>query len=196
MRRWFTAVAVCAALVGCGGPFTGPVKGSATDARQALTSAPELLEFESPASRQELYREVARTSSIEAGHPVKGPVLFALSTGTELVAAPALDPREDLLQPADAGHPLELAFGDHADDRWPEDRRDSLQGLSEHEAAELVSRSLLAHWGISPTGTIEIDRAAGAPYAAAYVDGILRINPSFLYLAASMSAAPTVAQAQ
>ena len=72
-------------------------------------------------------------------------------------------------------------------DPWPTDRRDSLGGLSEREAAELVARSLLSGWKVDDAQqTILVDRAAGAPYAAAWVDGILRVNPSLLYLAASI----------
>lgn len=50
-----------------------------------------------------------------------------------------------------------------------------------------MARSLLSQWGIGQDGRIAVDRATGAPYAAAYVDGILRINPSFLYLATAIS---------
>ena len=38
--------------------------------------------------------------------------------------------------------------------------------------------------------------ASGAPYAVAYVDGILRINPAFLYLAAASGPASTSASVQ
>ncbi|MBX5482036.1 MAG: hypothetical protein IRZ16_09405 [Myxococcaceae bacterium] len=160
--------------------------------KQALTSSTEVLEFETPASRQELFREIVRTSQAEAGRETNEPVLFPMSEGGRLVgAAPGLDPHADLLEAPDAGHPLQLVFNGR--ERWPEDRRDSLQGLSEREAAELVARSLLSHWGVSTDQEIVVERAPGAPYAAAYVDGMLRINPSFLYLAASfgLTSAPT-----
>jgi len=32
---------------------------------------------------------------------------------------------------------------------------------------------------------VQVDRAAGAPYAAAWVDGALRLNPAFVLLAAA-----------
>ncbi|MGZ3457343.1 MAG: hypothetical protein ACXU86_02440, partial [Archangium sp.] len=108
-----------------------------------------------------------------------------ISQRGELVAAPGIEGRADLLQSPDAGAALQLSFDGRAGERWQEDRRESLQGLSEREAAELVARTLLAHWRINPTGVVQVDRASGAPYAAAYVDGILRINPAFLYMAAA-----------
>jgi hypothetical protein len=192
MRRFLVSLAICAmaVLTACG---TGASPARLMTARAVLTNAPELLEFEPGAVRQELFREVVRTSAGEAGQLARGPVLFPISRGAQLVAAPGLDPRMDLLQAPNAGEPLALSFDGRAEDRWPEDRREALQGLSEREAAELVARSLLTHWALKPAGSIEVDRAAGAPYAAAYVDGILRINPSFLYLvtaAASPSSGP------
>jgi hypothetical protein len=102
----------------------------------------------------------------------------------------------DLFQSWDAGGGIQLEFNARAGERWPEDRREGLQGLSEREAAELVARTLMAHWGIHPEGTVQVDRASGAPYAVAYVDGILRINPAFLYLAAAYGPASMSATLQ
>ncbi|WP_245814979.1 hypothetical protein [Cystobacter ferrugineus] len=154
-------------------------------ARQALTSSPELLEFESPSIRLELYREVARLSQLEAGQAAQSSMLFPITVNGELVAAPGIEGRTDLLQAPDAGAPLQLNFDGRTGERWQEDRRESFQGLSEREAAELVARTLLAHWKVNPSGVVQVDRASSAPYAAAYVDGILRINPAFLYMAAA-----------
>lgn len=165
-------------------------------ARQALTSAPEAVEYEPPATRLELFREVARQSELEAGQAAQALVLFPVSQDGELVAAPGFGERMDLLQAPDAGSTLQLVLDGRAGERWPEDRRDSLQGLSEREAAELVSRTLLAHWQIEPTGQVQVERATGAPYAVAYIDGILRINPAFLYLAAAYGPASLGASAQ
>jgi hypothetical protein len=148
-----------------------------------------MLEFESPSTRLELYREVARLSTVESGQAAQALVLFPISQSGELVAAPGFEARTDLLQSPDAGAPLQLSFDGRAGERWPEDRRESLQGLSEREAAELVARTLLAHWKIDPAGVVQVDRASGAPYAVAYVDGILRINPAFLYMAAAQGPA-------
>jgi hypothetical protein len=165
-------------------------------ARQALTNPPEVLEFETPSTRQELFREVARISESEAGQTAHAPVLFPITQGGELVAAPGVEARTDLLQSPDAGARLQLSFDGRAGERWPEDRRESLQGLSEREAAELVARTLLDHWRINPAGVVQVDRASGAPYAVAYVDGILRINPAFLYMAAAQGPASLVGAAQ
>jgi hypothetical protein len=187
MNRPFAVLSalVALALTACGG---GPTTSRAWQMRQALVSPPELLEFEPLSARQEMFREMARASESEAGQAATASVLFPVSRGAEsLVAAPGFDVRSDLLQAPDAGQLL-LSFDPRGGDRWPEDRRDSLMGLSEREAAELVARTLLTRWSLQPAGTVEVDRASGAPYAAAYVDGILRLNPSLLYLAASVGA--------
>lgn len=161
---------------------------------RALTSPAELLEFEPASIRQELFREVARASQTESGRRAVGPVLFPIIVGDgEVRAAAGLDLRADLLQAPDAGEPLQLVF--ESRENWSDVRRDSLQGLSEREAAELVSRSLLSHWGVQPAGAVRVERASGMPYAAALVEGVLRLNPAFVYLAASSngpsSPAPT-----
>ena len=188
MRRWVAGLLLSlVTLTGCG-VGGAPVRAS-LGARQVLTSAPELLEFESPSSRLELYREVARISETEAGQAAQALVLFPISQNGELVAAPGFEARTDLLQSPDAGARLELSFDGRASERWPEDRRESLQGLSERESAELVARTLLSHWRIAPSGVVQVDRASGAPYAVAYVDGILRSNPAFLYMAAAQGPA-------
>ncbi len=188
MRRWVAGLLLSlVTLTGCG-VGGAPVRAS-LGARQVLTSAPELLEFETPSSRLELYREVARISETEAGQAAQALVLFPITQNGELVAAPGFEARADLLQSPDAGARLELSFDGRAGERWPEDRRESLQGLSEREAAELVARTLLSHWKIAPSGVVQVDRASGAPYAVAYVDGILRINPAFLYMAAAQGPA-------
>ncbi|KFE59819.1 putative lipoprotein [Hyalangium minutum] len=169
---------------------------SSLTARQALTSAPEALEFEPASTRQELFRELARLSEQEEGQAAQALVLFPISHHGELVAAPGFDARMDLLQAPDAGGVLQLTFDGRTGEHWPEERRDSLQGLSERESSELVARTLLTHWGIQQTGPVQVDRVSGAPYAVAYVDGILRINPAFLYLAAASGLASTSANVQ
>jgi ABC-type sugar transport system substrate-binding protein len=70
-------------------------------------------------------------------------------------------------------------------DRFADDRRDAFQGLSEREAAELIARSLITQWNLKPAGSVPVVRVSGAPYAAAWIDGQLRLNPSFVYLAAA-----------
>src|SRR5262245_61377553 len=102
MRRLLLTLSALAALVlsACG---TGASPVRLMTARSVLTGAPELLEFEPIAVRQELFREVARTSALEAGQLARGPVLFPVSRGAELVAAPGLDARTDLLQAPNGG---------------------------------------------------------------------------------------------
>lgn len=187
MRRALVSLlcTVSLALAACG---DGAVPVRSLTARAALTSSAEVVEFETPTARQELFREVAKTSQVEAGRETSDKVLFPVIREGRLFAAPALDAKADLLQAPDAGQPHLLMF-DGAE-TWPEERREGLQGLSEREAAELVARSLLAHWGIEPGQPIYVDRAAGAPYAAAWADGVLRLNPAFLYLAASVAPVP------
>lgn len=167
-------------LAACGGS-SAPAR--VLGASQALTLDAELLELESPAVRKELFAEVTRTSRLQAGQPANGPVFFPIASEGTLVAAPGLEAQADLLQAPDAGRPLALSF--EGRERWPEDRRESLQGLSEREAAQLVASTLLSRWGVHPQAPVLVERASGAPYAAAYVDGTLRINPAFITLAAS-----------
>jgi len=195
MRRWVPGLLLSiVVLTACGG--TGAPARSSLTARQALTSAPEALEFEPASTRQELFRELARLSEQEEGQAAQALVLFPISHRGELVAAPGFDARMDLLQAPDAGGVLQLTFDGRTGEHWPEERRDSLQGLSEREASELVARTLLTHWGIQQPGPVQVDRVSGAPYAVAYVDGILRINPAFLYLAAASGPASTSANVQ
>lgn len=150
--------------------------------------AAEWLEFETPQARAELFRDVVRQSQLQVGR--EGPVMFPMSSDSsgELVAAPALDAKVDLLAAADAGA-VQFIF-DTRGDRFGEDRREAFQGLSEREATELIARSVLAQWHVKPAGVVTISRAAGAPYAAAWLNGTVRINPSFVY----MATAPAQAQ--
>ncbi len=183
MRQTFITIFFALALTACG---VGGVPNRTPTASQALTGTAEWLEFETPQTRAELFNEVARNSLAQAGLPANEQSIFPVSNGNAFVAAPALDPKLDLLQAPDAGV-IQLIL-DGKGDRWSEDRRDSLQGLSEREAVELIARSLIIHWGLNPEGPVRVDRAAGAPYAAAWVDGILKVNPSFVYLAAAPAA--------
>ncbi len=164
---------------GCG---VGANPSTRVTSSQALTGTAEWLEFEPAQTRLELFRDVARQSNVQAGS--RGAVLFPLLVGGEFVAAPALDPSADLLGPGDAGAPLDLAFETRGD-RFAEDRRDAFQGLSEREAAEQIARSLILLWNLKPTGPVTVVRTPGAPYAAAWIDGQLRLNPSFVYMAAA-----------
>ncbi len=178
MNRLVLISALVVTASACG---VGPAPSRTLTSSQALSGTPEWLEFETPAVRQELFREVARSSASQQGQV--GAVLFPLMQDGQLRAAPALDPRVDLLQAPDAGV-LQLTF-DTRGDRFSDDRRDAFQGLSEREVTELVARSLLTRWNVKTAGPVLVIRAAGAPYAAAWMDGVLRINPAFVYLAAA-----------
>lgn len=163
----------------CGGSAL-PSRGLSTT--QALTGTAEWLEFEPASLRHELFRDVAKQSQAQAG--AQGTVLFPVLVNGEFVGARALDRGMDLLQAPDAGAPLLLSL-DGRGERFSEDRREAFQGLSEREAAELIARTLLYHWGVSATQPIAVVRAPGAPYAAAWIDGELRLNPAFVYMAAA-----------
>jgi hypothetical protein len=181
LRTALISSALLCLAAGCGGP-TLPSRSLSSS--QALIGTAEGLEFEAVSLRQDLFRDVARQSQAQAG--AQGAVLFPVLVGGEFVGARALDPRMDLLLAPDAGAPLLLAF-DGRGGRFSEDRRDAFQGLSEREAAELIARTLLFHWGVSASGPVAVVRAPGAPYAAAWMDGELRLNPAFLYMAAAPS---------
>ncbi len=178
MTRSLLISSVLLVAAGCGG---GALPSRTPSTSQALMGTAELLEFDSPSARHDLFHEVVRQSQLQAG--ATGAVLFPILRGGEFVAAPALDSRLDLLQAPDAGAPLVLSFA--TSDPFAEDRRDAFQGLSEREAAELIARSLLHSWGLHPTQAVTVQRAAGAPYAAAYMDGVLRLNPAFVYMASA-----------
>lgn len=167
-------------LVACGGTAL-PSRAPALS--QALLGAPEATELEPLANRQELFKELVRSAQAQAGLPLQGSFfVFPVAQGQVLVGAPALDLRVDLLGGADAGQATQLVFEGRGE-RFGDERRDVFQGLSERETAELVARSLLAQWKISPQGAVRVERVTGAPYAAAWVDGVLRLNPALLPLA-------------
>jgi hypothetical protein len=169
-------------LTGCG---VGGTASKGVTSSQALTGTAEWLEFESPQVRVELFRDVARRSANEAG--LHGAVLFPMLVNGEFVAAPGIETSTDLLGASDAGStvPVDLVFELSSGDRFAEDRRDAFQGLSEREAAELIARSLINLWGVKPSGPVTVVRMPGAPYAAAWIDGQLRLNPSFVYMASA-----------
>jgi len=175
----FSVVLVLGA--GCG---VGGVAPKAPSTSQALSGSSEWLEFEPVQVRRELYREVARQSADQVGQ--HGAVLFPMFVRGEFVAAPSIDARLDLLAATDGGAKTVVTFDQQ--DPFSEDRRESFQGLSEREAAELVARSLLQHWKIDPVGPVTVVRVTGAPYAAAWIDGELRLNPAFVTMAAAPAA--------
>lgn len=180
LNRLLISVAVLVLTSACGQGGFGP-SSKAVSSSQALVSTAEWLEFEPLSVRHELFSDVARQSQGQAGHT--GAVLFPMLVNGEFIAAPALPAHADLLGATDAGASLVIAFD--RDAPFSEDRRDAFQGLSEREAAELIGRSLLQQWGLRPSAPVTIVRVAGAPYAAAWIDGQLRLNPAFVYMAAA-----------
>ncbi|HEY0882716.1 MAG TPA: hypothetical protein VGD87_14340 [Archangium sp.] len=165
--------------VGCG---VGATSSRGVTSTQALSGTAEWLEFEPVQTRVELFRDVARQSKVQVGS--RGAVLFPLLVDGEFVAAPALDVNADLMGSGDAGAPIDLQF-ERSGAGFAEDRRDAFQGLSEREAAEQIARSLITLWNLKPAGPVTVVRTPGAPYAAAWIDGQLRLNPAFVYMAAA-----------
>jgi hypothetical protein len=166
--------------VACGDPST---PAHSQTARAALLQNPEAIELLSVQTRQDLIHAVVHDSAVEQAGAADGALaLFPFVQNGELRAAPALDGRGDLFEVPDAGETAALVLEAEG---WSDERRDSLQGLSEREAAELVARSLAARWNLHTHGALRVDRADGVPYAAAYADGVLRLNPVLLYLVAS-----------
>jgi len=180
MRFRLLSLAVFGLLATACGDVSSPVRNQT--ARSALLQSPEQVELLPLPARQELFRAVVRESTQERALAGAGLALFPFVQNGELRAAPALEGRGDLFEVPDAGEPAALVF---EGEQWSPERRDSLQGLSEREAAELVARSLAARWNLHPRGALRVDRADGVPYAAAYADGVLRVNPVLLYLVAS-----------
>jgi len=155
--------------------------------RWVLTNDAERLEFEAQPVLTDLFNEASRISRSEGSSASRQSTPFLIIQNGQTSAAPGFDLHADLLQPPDAGQPVQISFGDRGEGRWPEDRRAALGGLSEREAAEQVARSLLSLWGIE-SDSVLVTRAPNAPFAAAYTDdATLRLNPAFLYMAAAAS---------
>ena len=170
-------------LTACGEVGMGAPTPSQPSIRQVLLEPPEQVEALPVQARSELYRTLLRASG--AGTPDGLLALFPIVQDGAVRAAPPIEGRLDLLDVSDGGEALVVNLDATLSDRWPLERRDALQGLSEREAAELVARSLAARWGLRPRAALRVERAAGAPYAAAYAEGVLRLNPALLYLAAA-----------
>ena len=179
MKKLFALTVAVVALTGCG---VGAGSLKPRSSAEALITTAEVLEFETPTSRRELFVDLARTSQLQTGST--GAVLFPVMRSGDLVAAEGLDVKADLLQVPDAGTPVVLNFEAGAAG-FADDRRESLQGLSEREAAELIARSLLTKWKLPMGAAVQVERTPGVPYAVAYIDGVLRINPAFVYMAAA-----------
>jgi hypothetical protein len=178
-RRWVLRLSLLSLLVLFAACGVGPGASRVLSTSQALTQPAEWLEFETPAARKELLSEVIKTSALQANAP--GAVLFPVQRNGDFRAAPAFGSHLNLLEPGDSGavHALDFSPGFGAE------RRDAFQGLSEREVAEQVARALLDAWNISSPESIRVVRTPASPWAAALVENELRLNPSFLYLAAA-----------
>jgi len=170
-------------LAACGEVGLGAPPPTQPSVRQVLLELPEQVEALPVQARAELFRSLLRASG--AGTPDGLLALFPVVQNGAVRAAPPLEGRLDLLDGADGGELLVLNLDAALTDQWPLERHDALQGLSEREAAEIVARSLATRWGLRPRAALRVERAAGAPYAAAYAEGVLRLNPALLYLAAA-----------
>jgi len=182
MRRLILLLPVLL-LAACGEVGMGAPAQNQPSVRQVLVEPPEQVEALSPQARADLYRSLLRESG--AGTPDGLLALFPIVQDGTVRAAPPIEGRLDLLDVSDGGDPLVVNLDSALTDRWPLERREALQGLSEREAAELVARSLAVRWGLHPRAALRVERAAGAPYAAAYAESVLRVNPALLYLAAA-----------
>lgn len=174
------AVAAC-------GPGVVVTTAGPGELRGALAAAPEELEVTSDADRALLYQELLALAADEAvrGEP-DAPVLFPIASGSRIAPAPfrrALD----LLDPPAGAPAVDL---DASPERWSDEAQAGLGGASERALAERVAQSLLAHWGAP--GPVAVVRTAAVPFAAAFVDGKLRLNPAVVYLAAAGLSASSV----
>ncbi len=179
--RLLPALLIIAFAAGCGGVAQPSRTLTLSD---ALLGTPEALEMDVTTSRRDLFRELSRVSTQQAGTVAGQGVLFPIEHDNAFVAAPGLEATVDLVSVANASAASDLIIDSKAD-RWSDGRRPSLGGLSEREAAELLSRALIQSWGLHPTGPVRLERSQGAPWAAAWLGGILRLNPAFVSLAMS-----------
>src|SRR5678816_1006724 len=141
-------------LAACGDVGMGAPTPSQPSVRQVLLEPPEQVEALPAQARAELFRSLLRASG--AGTADGLLALFPMVQDGAVRAAPAIDGRLDLLDGSDGGEPLVLNLDAALAERWPLERREALQGLSEREAAELVARSLAARWGLRPRAALRV----------------------------------------
>ena len=101
---------------------------------EALGAGSEELDLASPSSKARLYALVESQARAEAAAPAPdSPAIFAVEVDSQLLAA-ALPTAEALV--AGAGAPVDV---EASADPWPADRRTSLSGMSEREAAQAAA---------------------------------------------------------
>ncbi len=167
-------------LLSCGPGALSPADAAIQD---VLVSSSDYLELTPPARRAQLFAELgAQADSQAREQAIDSPALVALERQGNLIAVP-LPAAGQLLDGGQASVDVETSS-----DPWPIDPRESLGGQSERERALAVGSALAALLGAD--GQVVIQRAAGAPYAAALLLGELRLNPALLYLASAAAPEP------
>jgi hypothetical protein len=171
------AGAFALASSGCG-PGVVVTSANPSELRAALFASAEELSVTPDSDRSKLYDELVAVASDEASRQEPdAPVLFPVATDQRVVAAP-FSPNLDLLKPPADAPDVELV---DTPERWSAEPQPGLMGATERGTAIDVSRSLLAEWHV--TNHVLVVRAPAVPFAAAFVDGQLRLNPALLYLA-------------
>lgn len=179
-RARTTAACLGAALLagsGCGLSRTAPLELATVG--EALAAGSEELDLASPACRARLFGLAELQARAQADAPAPdSPALFAVEVGSLLLPAPL--PSATSLR---AGAEVEVDV-DSSADPWPRERREGLAGSDERSAARAAASALAdaLHLGGK---AIVVERDAGAPYAVAWAQGRLRLNPALLYLAAA-----------
>jgi hypothetical protein len=157
-----------------------PLAPDETTSQNALAAPLDDLEFKGARERSRIFNEALRESAAQArAELADGPALFAMERGGRLFALALPSSRALLTGGAVA---VDLAS---SRDPWPQDLRIGLLGRSELELAKNAASALVGLLGVLPEAPVVVEREGGAPFAAAFVDGKLRLNPALLYLAAA-----------
>jgi len=158
---------------------------------KALVSPVEILEYEALSTRQALWEELLGQAREQAQGPSHVQPLFPLLMPEGFVAAEGpLELAHCLNVELSKEEPLEVVLKvDERRERWSDIPREEWRGLSERELAHCLALSLLAQWQMK--GEVHVQKVPRSPYAAAYIEGSLRLNPAFVSLAAaSLESAP------
>jgi hypothetical protein len=179
-KTWWLAGCLAVAgglLSACGENM--PLLSPALSLERALVSPAQMLEYEPLNARQTLWEELLAQAQEQALGTSHVQPLFTLFTSTGFVAkeGPAV-----LDNCFDESPDLTLKL-DGRKEAWSDTPREDWRGLSESDMARCLASALLTQWGIQ--GEVSLQKVAKSPYAAAYVEGSLRLNPSFVSLSAA-----------
>jgi len=163
-------------LAACG--ENTPAGGPALSLEKALLSSSEMLEYESLHLRQLLWEELLSQAQEQACQPSLQP-LFPTFTSAGFVAKEGPSQWSPCLEAPGA---LSLKL-DERREAFSDIPREEWRGLSERDIARCLALHLLSQWHIQ--GEVSLQKVAKSPYAAAYVEGSLRLNSAFVLLAAS-----------